>query len=169
MEKLFKVTYDSENGSCFKVHTPSGIAVFKQCKKGLHYLDMSKLDQDALCFVTTINIKEQFKGCTKKEVVNAIKARRLQGMIGGPPTEAFEGVVCEKLIDKCPVALSDLKNAQNIFGPDLAGLRGRTVRQKHERVEPDLVEILRDFCSAQKSIVLTADVIFVSGYPFLLT
>jgi hypothetical protein len=71
MGKLFKVTYDSENRSCFKVHTPSGVAVFKQCKKGLHYLDMSKLDQDTLCFVTTI--KDQFKGYTKKEVVNAIK------------------------------------------------------------------------------------------------
>jgi hypothetical protein len=76
--------------------------------------------------VTTI--KDQFKGYTKKEVVNAIKARRLQGMIGGPPTEAFGGMVHEKLIDKCPVALSDFKNAQNIFGPDLAGLRGRTER-----------------------------------------
>jgi hypothetical protein len=73
MDKLFKVTYDSENGSCFKVHTPSGIAVFKQCSKGLHYyLNMSKLDQDALCFVTTI--KDQFKGYSKKKVVNAIKA-----------------------------------------------------------------------------------------------
>jgi hypothetical protein len=65
-------------------------------------------------------------------------------MIGGPPTEAFEGMVREKLIDKCPVALSDLKNAQHIFGPFLAGLRGRTVRRKPERVEPDLVEIPRD-------------------------
>jgi hypothetical protein len=27
MGKLFKVTYDSENGRCFKVHTPSGIAL----------------------------------------------------------------------------------------------------------------------------------------------
>jgi hypothetical protein len=66
-------------------------------------------------------------------------------MIGGPPIEAFEGMVREKLIDKCPVALSDLKNAQNIFGPDLGGLRGRAVRPKPEQVEPDLVEIPRDF------------------------
>jgi hypothetical protein len=36
-------------------------------------------------------------------------------MIGGPPAEAFEGMVREKLIDKCPVTLSDLKMLKNLW------------------------------------------------------
>jgi hypothetical protein len=37
-------------------------------------------------------------------------------MIGGPPAEEdFEGMVREKLIDKCPVTLSDLKMLKNLW------------------------------------------------------
>jgi hypothetical protein len=67
----------------------------------------------------------------------AIKARHLQGMLGGPVRADYEGMVREKLIDGCPISLNDLKNALKIFETDLAGLCGRTVRQKPERVETE--------------------------------
>jgi hypothetical protein len=170
MGKLFRVTYDSEDAGCFKVFTPSGIAKFKQCKKGLHYLDLSKLPdklKDDVCCVTTV--QGNFEGFTRREVEAAVRARRLQGMLGWPTEAAYEGMVREKLIDYCPVTLSDIKNAHTIFGTDIAGLRGRTVRRKPDRVVPDVVTIPRDLVLLHKSVVLTADIMFVNGWPFLLT
>jgi hypothetical protein len=166
MGKLFRVTYDSDEGGCFKVFTPAGIAQFKQCKKGLHYLDLSKLPdklKEDVCCVTTI--QKNFEGFTRREVEDAIRARRLQGMLGWPTDAVYEGMVCDKLIDNCPVTPSDIKNAHTI----IAGLRGRTVRRKPDRVVPDLVTIPRDLVLLHKSIVLTADIMFVNGWPFLLT
>jgi hypothetical protein len=116
MGKLFRVTYDSDEGGCFKVFMPRGIAKFKQCKKGLHYLDLSKLPdklKEDVCCVTTI--QKNFEGFTRREVEDAIRARRLQGMLGGPTDAVYEGMVRDKLIDNCPVTPSDIKNAHTIL------------------------------------------------------
>ena len=52
-------------------------------------------------------------------------------------------MVHHNLISNCPVSKNDVTNAYKIFGPDLAGIQGRTVRQKSERVVTDYVEILQ--------------------------
>jgi hypothetical protein len=168
-KKLFPVSFNGDpkdgNKASFMVDTQAGVAEFRECDKGLHYYDMSGKD---LLFVQTV--AKNFEGYTKRDVELAIKAiRHLQGMLGGPVRADYEGMVREKLTDDCPNSLNDLKNALKIFEPDLAGLRGRTVRRKPERVETEIVAIPREFVQLHKFVVLTVDVMFVSGVPLLLT
>jgi hypothetical protein len=73
------------------------------------------------------------------------------------------------MIKDCHVDVSDLKNAHIIFGPDLAGLSGRTVRRKPKQVEIKIVAYPCDFLALHKFIVPTADIMFVNGLRFLLT
>ena len=80
----------------------------------------------------------------------------------------YEGMVCDKLIEDCPIDSTDLKNAHQIFGPNLAGLRGWTARRKPKQVDMKIVAILQGSLQLHKFIVLTADVMFVNGLPFLL-
>ena len=78
-------------------------------------------------------------------------------------------MVREQLLTNCPVTLQDVGNASQIFGPDLANLRGKTTRTKPERVKVEYEYIPQDFVQLHKYVMLVADVMLVNGLPFLVT
>jgi hypothetical protein len=114
-------------------------------------------------------VRENFEGYSHHEVEKAKEARRIQGMISNPTEREFAGMVREQLLTNCPVTVRDVDNANQIFGPDLAKLRGKTTRTKPERVQVEYVQIPRDFVQLHKYVTLVADVMFVNGLPFLVT
>ncbi len=57
----------------------------------------------------------------------------------------FVGMVREKLITNYPVIIRDIQNAHQLFGPNLANLRGKTTRTKPEHARADYVKIPWDF------------------------
>jgi len=69
----------------------------------------------------------------------------------------------------CPVTPTDIRNAHAIYGPDLPGIRGKTVRRKPEHVRTDYVAIPQALITANAEVMLVADVMFVNGIPFLIT
>jgi hypothetical protein len=189
-----RFTYDSwDRNGVFKVHTQNGVVEFKPSERRLHYIDVSterdvvqhmlvtadisieeeEYDKDGEsvtkeCMMVT-TVRENLEGYTRHKIEKAKEARRLQGMIGNPTEKELEGMVREKLIANCPVTVKDIHNANRIFGPDLANLRGKTTRKKPEHVRVDYVEIPRDLVDMHKYVTLVADVMFVNGLPFLVT
>ena len=73
------------------------------------------------------------------------------------------------MIKNCPFNASDVTNSTKIFGPDLACIRGETVRRKPERVEANYMEIPKDFYKLHKFITLVGDVMFVNKIPSFIT
>ncbi len=115
------------------MHTNKGIVEFKPSAQGLHYHDVSDASSNIeLMLVNTV--RENFEGYTCHEVEKAREARRIQGMIGNPTKREFAGMVCEQLLTNCPVTVRYVDNPNQIFGPNLANLRGKTTRTKPERV-----------------------------------
>ena len=49
------------------------------------------------------------------------------------------------MIKKSSTNDSDATNAHTVFGPNLAGTRGKTVQQKPHRVVMDYVSVPKDF------------------------
>jgi hypothetical protein len=167
------------------------VVEFKPSERGLHYVDvsvegdvvqhmlvttgMSKGEDDKEIesvtkeYMMVTTVRGNLEGCTRHEIEKAQEARRLQGMIGNPTKRELAGMVHEKLIANCPVTVQDVHNANRIFGPDLANLRGNTTRKKTEHVRADYVEIPRDLVNMHKYVTLVADVMFVNGLPFLVT
>ncbi len=94
-------------------------------------------------------VQGNLESYTRHEIKKAQEARRLQGMIGNPTKREFARMVCEKLITYCPVTVQDDHNANQIFGPDFANLRGKTTRTKLEHIRVDYVKIPRDFIEMQ--------------------
>ncbi len=94
---------------------------------------------------------------------------KLEDFIGNPTERELTGMVRKKLIANCPVTVQDIHNANRIFGPDLANLKGKTTRKQPEHVRVDYVKIPRDLVKMHKYVTLVADVMFVNGLPFLVT
>jgi hypothetical protein len=60
-------------------------------------------------------------------------------------------------------------NAYQIFGPDLARVRGRMVRRPQESVITDYVQIPRAILEQHQLVTLAVDVMFVNKVPFLVS
>jgi hypothetical protein len=114
-------------------------------------------------------VQANFEGFTRNEVEKANEVQRLRGMIGNPTKREFARIVHEKCITNCPVTVHNINNANRIFGPDLANLRGKTTRTKPECMRVKIVQIPQDFVQLHKYVTLMADVMFVNGLPFLVT
>ncbi len=164
-KQCHRVTYDSwDQGGVFQVHTDGGIVEFKPSSRGLHYHDVSDPSSNAeLMLVNTV--RENFKGYTRQDVKRAREARRIQGMIANPTKREFAGMVREKLLTNCPITVRNVDNANQIFGPNLANLWGKTTRAKPDHVIVKYARIPKDFIQHHKYMTLVADVTFVNGLP----
>ena len=78
-------------------------------------------------------LRENFEGYTKKQVEGTIKACHLQTMLGHPSRKVFKGMVHTNLIVNCPVIPQDISHAHQLFGENLAGLRGKQSEKKPEQ------------------------------------
>ena len=165
------MVYDStRNGGAFICRTKDGDVVLKNNGKGMPYLDLREFEAEAvrsfapevaLSFVQTV--QGNMEGFTRREVEEAQKAREAQAMLGHPTDRDFLGMVRGGMISNCPVTTNAVKNAHQIFGPDLAGIRGRTVRRPPESVTTDYVQIPRAILERHQPVT------FVNGVPFLVS
>jgi len=179
LDQKFKVTYDSEDrGGVFKVFTKAGIVEFKPTKKGLHALDITNNPEAAYLLVNDADltydspvstVRKNYEGFTKKQIQKATQARRIMSMIGAPTEREYQALVRLNLLKDCPITNADIVNANRIFGPDLANIRGKRVRRKPEHVNTEIVEIPRQILEIQSKVPLVADVMFVNGVPFLIS
>ncbi len=171
------------------VHTPREEVHFHKAEQGLPYIDLMesghkaarmllqmaedvKTDKD-LAVKKGANFMQMmrgnYEGYTTREVLWAKEAHRGQAMVGNPSEKDYQGLVSRNFINNCPISSSNVTNARAIFGPDLASVRGKTVRKKPAPVVVDYVAVPHTLIEANKVIILAADVFFMDGTAFLLT
>ena len=68
-----------------------------------------------------------------------------------------------------PVIVEDVDFALNIWGKNIAALKGKTTWSKPNTVSRDYVKIPMDLLKLHKEMFLTLDIFFVNKIPFLLT
>jgi hypothetical protein len=133
LEKIWPVSYHSAKGTNpghFVIHADAGDVVVRNNQKGMPYLNLNEVEAEvALCLVQDAieTVRGEMEGLTKREVEEAKAALKAQGMLGHPTDHEFLGLVRANMIANCNVTESAVKNAHIIFGPNLAGVRGRTV------------------------------------------
>ena len=98
-----------------------------------------------------------------------IESCGIQARMAHPTDEKFKLLVSSKILDNFSVVASDVTNTRTLFGPNRLGLRGKTVRQRPERVIPEYLDIPQDFYRLHHFVTLTADVMFVNSLPFFTT
>ena len=170
----YRVTFDSKNGNKFVVHKDDGTTrIFSQSKQGLYYYavgdNIKKTDTKTKYtkIETAFNtVEENKKNYSKRDVSRATLARKLQRAIGRPSLQKYIDIVERNLLPNCPVTRQDIITAENIFGPDLGILKGKTVRKKTEQVR---IKHTGSVPEIYRKVILAIDIMYINDIPFLIT
>lgn len=166
MSKKYHVQYDSAKEDAIIVTHGECKAKFIRTKSGL-YAKKIKMADVATCMVETVKENENFY--TPRQISRAKRARELINALGYPSISDVKNILKMNSIRNCPVTLEDVILAENIYGKNIASLKGKTTRKKPEVVINDNVEIPQELKIAQRDIGLCVDVMYVQGMPFLTT
>jgi hypothetical protein len=133
--------------------------------RGFPYINM----QSKAAMAIIQMVRQQYEGFTKREVQDAITARKAQAMTGHPTNAQFLEMVKNNTLKNCPIKPEHISSACSIFGPSIAGVCGKNIRRKPEQVEAEPGCIPDDFHRLHQFVGLTADVMFVNGIVVLTT
>ncbi len=125
VSKNCRVQYDSDEvNACFHVSRPDGVVRnFRPSSSGLHYCDTREFE--TVLINTDANWKDRYTTWGYKQ---AVLACRIQDTIGYPSTRHFLKIVEGGMMQNCPITRADIAAAEDIFGPNLGSLKGKTVR-----------------------------------------
>ena len=78
-------------------------------------------------------------------------------------------IVKQNLLKNCPITTEDIMAAEDIFGPNLGSLKGKTARRGGEHVAIDRQEVPRMIMERYRDVTLCIDIMYVSKIAFLVT
>jgi hypothetical protein len=170
LEEKYRVSYDSTiEGGAFVVHTDRGDITFNRCPDtSFPFIDLDDVTGGDMGATLVQTVRENYEGFTKREVLKAREMRELQGRLGHLNESEVKQLIKEKdqvsnaLLKNSPLTLDDYNNANAIFGPSVARLKGASRRSKPIRAEPHHVRVPRDLIEMNKYV-------FVCGLPFLIS
>jgi hypothetical protein len=137
--------------------------LFNMHSSGLHYWDPS--NKDFNCINT---VKENKAVFTKKQIANADKARELYASLAYPSSADYKWILKSNQIKDCPVTSKDAEVAMQIWGPNIAALKGKTTRITPKNAMTDLVNIPVEIRDLHKFITISIDVFYVNKIIFFI-
>jgi hypothetical protein len=168
--KHYRVTYDNKAKDVFQVHRPYGTTRdFFKSARGLYYMVATPAVKTAttLMIDTVAKKKELY---TDRAIKRAELARQLQNTIGHPPLRRFLELIDQRLIPNCPVTREDVLIAEQIFGTNLAGLKGRTTRKSSPETDDiNVMSVPPEILAAHGAVTLAIDLMYVNKIPFLVS
>jgi hypothetical protein len=165
VKNKYKVTYSSSEDNKFIVHKPNGQQLeFMQSSSRLYYFDTHNVS--TMLVNTVADNKSKY---TNADYLPASLARKLQMTIGRPSTSDFINIVEKNLLPKCPINWRDIMIAEDIFGPNVGSLKGKTTRSVPNKIRPGLVDIPANLMSQYCDVTICADIVFMNKIPFLVT
>jgi hypothetical protein len=116
-----------------------------------------------------ITVSENKTGFTKRQIKRAEIARNLYKTLSYPSMKDFKWVIRSNQIKDCPVTIQGIDVGTNIWGKNIAALKGKTTRSKTHPVTRDYVKVPKELLKLHKEVFLTTDIFFVNKIPFFLT
>jgi len=171
--KHYRVTMDSAASPAMLVHKNDGTSIkFEPSGSGLykHELpsDNTAINQMWSMLSSISTVAENASNYTKRAYKRAVEARRLQNIIMQPPSRKYKEVILDCLRDS-KVTRADIDAAENIFGPNLGSIKGKTVRRPNEHVASGIDAVPNDVLTLHQHVTLTIDIKFVNKIPFCVT
>jgi DNA gyrase/topoisomerase IV subunit B len=131
----YRVTYDSEDLMfVFQRELDNKPDMESRMhESGLHYYDPRK--EQHLTFINNVSKKKQ--GSTKKQIKGTDTTRTLYKTFSYPSMKDFKWVIRSNQIKDCPVTVQYINVALNIWGKNIASLKGKTTWTKSIPVARD--------------------------------
>ena len=172
VKEKYHIQYDSENIDGFVVTKPTGER-FKsvQSGSGLHYLDTTLPSAENIAGTTLVvnTVKENKKNFTHNDYLRALRARELQVTMGRPSTATFVEVLKNNGILNCPVTPADVEAAEQIFGPDIGSLKGKTTRRNPPIVDSPITSVPTTILERYRNVTLCVDIMYVNRVAMLVS
>jgi hypothetical protein len=124
------------------------------------------VNNDAVLVTTVENKTNKY---SMREYLNAKKARDLQNIIGRPSTLDLIKYVENNIIPNCPVTKQDILRAEDIFGPNIRSINGKTTHTKQKHVPVYLQDMPQERMEKHGEVTLAIDVMFINKIPFVMT
>jgi hypothetical protein len=170
VQEQYHVHYDSGAGNKFVVDLGShGIMEFKQSPEGLYYYDVGCTSPEENGMVLVNTVASNKTKYSNDDYVRALKARKIQVLIGRPSLREYLQIVKHGLLPNCPINQEDIMAAEDIFGPEVGCLKGKMARKKAPIVEENRYGIPASILSRYRDITLCVDVMYINGISFLVT
>ncbi len=111
-------------------------------------------------------VRKNMEGYNKHNIQGAYLAHKAQAVLAHPLDKTFLQTVSGiSGISNVPHRPHDQVNPNNIYGSNLGGHRGKSVRFKHSRANEETVHMPRDLYRLHHFVTLVADVMFVNFAP----
>ena len=171
VQDRYHISYNSSHRK-FVVTKPSGKEfMFQESEGGLHYLDTThQQGQQQQGHVFSVNtVKDNKKNFTNNDYLWAIRAQELQIMVGRPSDKDLIRILKTSSLLNCPMMPRDILIANELFGPNVGALKGKTTRRAPPIVDSPISVDLTTILKHYGEITLCVDLMYVNKVPLLVT
>ena len=90
------------------------------------------------------SVSENMMKYTKQQIKRAGRVRVTYRTLGSLTVENFKNILKQNLIKNCPVTIKDVEIAEDIFGPNISALKGRSTRERPPVITSNQMEVPRE-------------------------
>jgi hypothetical protein len=103
-------------------------------------------------FINTVTGNK--KNYSKRQIKGAEIAKELYAKLARPSMKNYKWIVLSNQIKNCPVTLEDIDIATNIWGKDIAALKGKTTSTKSTPVAGNPLKVPKELLQLHRDIYI---------------
>jgi hypothetical protein len=171
LAKTKRVVMDTAIENAFYVFNEDGSYIkFLPSNNGMYCLDIGSDNNNEPHVMAIQTVKDEQSKFSSIDCTRAEAIRKLQEVLACPSDFDLANTVEHNVIGNNPFIRRDVRIAKQIYGPDVAALKGKTVKQQRKMPREDEANdipplIAKEYCDAY----LLLDVMHVNGISFLIS